>query len=1170
MDEINGVKGTIKLTNTYKVLTNENDNDIEPMEINNTHKSIKIVKKVRRGNRKKFHMTRQYSDCVKMFSTNGAGITKGKQNSLRNEVMNTKSNVVTAQETHSTEKGKIKITNFITFEAIRKKKGGGTIIAVHEDLSPKLIEEYSEEFELLVVEIKTKQKDIRVISGYGPQETWVEESRMPFFLALDVEIEKAQLAGKSVILEIDANSKLGPKYIPDDPHEMSPNGAILAEVFEKHNMVVANGSKKSTGTITRKRVTKTNIEESVIDIVAFSDDLKEHFVAFHVDEERKHVLTRIKNTKRGQKKKESDHNVLQTEFNCEVSDKKNTKIESYNLKNKDCQAKFKAYTSQENILSGVFNNNDDPETVTEVLIKKINGCIATNFKKRRVNNKVELKSKDLYDKMRDLKGKTDDKSKEELEKVVKAIADESETHAKIVREELDKMDSNEGGLNPNKLWKLKKKLCPKAMDPPTAMLDKEGNLLTNDEAIKERAIEVYTTRLAANKIEPHLEKLEEARNELCHLRLKLAKLDKTKPWDMDDLKAAVKQLANDKSRDAENHANELFKETVAGTDLLKAVLNLMNLIKEKQKYPTIMEKCNLTSLHKRGSKKDFSNYRGIFRVSILRSILDRLLYNSSYETIDSNLTDGNVGARKRRGCRDNMFVMSAITNSVVKGKCPPIQVQVTDVETCFDKLWLENCINALFENNLKNDMLNLLYLENRNAQIAVKVNNQLSRRTNVTNVEIQGSIWSSLKCTSVMDTLNKHVMNQESLQYFYKQDKHIPIGIRGMVDDTLGISQCGNTSIELNSVINSFIETQRLTLSEKKSVVVHIGNKQKCKQKCPKLKVHSALMAESESTKYLGNFISSQGGVSDTVEDRRKKGWGKVAQVMAILESVNFGSHKVEVGLLLRRAILVNSLLFTAETWSGVTERDLVRLEQVDQALLDKLVNGHSKSAREFAYLETGAIKLRHILTINRLMFHYNLLQTDKKETTRKIYEKQKEQTTKGDWFEYLLKDFKFIQEEMDEDKIRKMDKQTYKNHIKEKVKKAAFDHFLKEKEKHTKLNEVNYTELKIQKYLTSNKFSNEERNLLYSLRSRCHDSKNNFRKMNKHNLRCIFGCTSLEDQRHTFIICQKIRCQLNLKDTRYENIFSDIDKQKEAIEIFLRINDKRKEEKDKLPPGGV
>ena len=53
-----------------------------------------------------------------------------------------------------------------------------------------------------------------------------------------------------------------------------------------------------------------------------------------------------------------------------------------------------------------------------------------------------------------------------------------------------------------------------------------------------------------------------------------------------------------------------------------------------------------------------------------------------------------------------------------------------------------------------------------------------------------------------MDQLNKIVMSKEELQYHYKGDKNIPIGVRGMVDDTLGISRCGNTSVALNSVIN--------------------------------------------------------------------------------------------------------------------------------------------------------------------------------------------------------------------------------------------------------------------------------------------------------------------------------------------------------------------------------
>ena len=41
------------------------------------------------------------------------------------------------------------------------------------------------------------------------------------------------------------------------------------------------------------------------------------------------------------------------------------------------------------------------------------------------------------------------------------------------------------------------------------------------------------------------------------------------------------------------------------------------------------------------------------RISIFRSILDRLIYNDEISNIDSNLTDCNVGARKNRNIKYN-------------------------------------------------------------------------------------------------------------------------------------------------------------------------------------------------------------------------------------------------------------------------------------------------------------------------------------------------------------------------------------------------------------------------------------------------------------------------------------------------------------------------------------
>ena len=112
--------------------------------------------------------------------------------------------------------------NFVVFEAIRKnREHGGSLMGIHKKLEPVLIEEYCDTFELIVAEIKVAQKGIRVITGYGPQENWSDEEKMPFFVALEEEVSKAQMAGKGVIIEVDANSKLGEQYIKGDPKVMS-------------------------------------------------------------------------------------------------------------------------------------------------------------------------------------------------------------------------------------------------------------------------------------------------------------------------------------------------------------------------------------------------------------------------------------------------------------------------------------------------------------------------------------------------------------------------------------------------------------------------------------------------------------------------------------------------------------------------------------------------------------------------------------------------------------------------------------------------------------------------------------------------------------------------------------------------------------------------------------
>ena len=158
--------------------------------------------------------------------------------------------------------------------------------------------------------------------------------------------------------------------------------------------------------------------------------------------------------------------------------------------------------------------------------------------------------------------------------------------------------------------------------------------------------------------------------------------------------------------------------------------------------------------------------------------------------------------------------------------------------------------------------------------VEVKVKGSLTERTVVKKVVMQGSVWGGLKCTSLMDKLNKILITKETLMYKYRGDPHIGIGVLGMIDDNLGISECGINSIVKNAIMNSFVEAQRLEMHIDKSKVLHVGNATKCENLCPKLKVHNQVMHEAESFRYLGNIITKTGGNQATIQYRRNKGWG--------------------------------------------------------------------------------------------------------------------------------------------------------------------------------------------------------------------------------------------------------------------------------------------------------
>ena len=74
---------------------------------------------------------------------------------------------------------------------------------------------------------------------------------------------------------------------------------------------------------------------------------------------------------------------------------------------------------------------------------------------------------------------------------------------------------------------------------------------------------------------------------------------------------------------------------------------------------------------------------------------------------------------------------------------------------------------------------------------------------------------------------------------------------------------------------------------------------------------------------------------------------------------------------------------------------------------------------------------------------------------------------------------------------------------------------------------------------------------------------------MNRGDLQCIFKCNESETQSHIFENCQPIRKRLNIKSSlKIDNIYGSMTQQKEAIKIFLQIDNIRKHMKNYILHG--
>ena len=153
------------------------------------------------------------------------------------------------------------------------------------------------------------------------------------------------------------------------------------------------------------------------------------------------------------------------------------------------------------------------------------------------------------------------------------------------------------------------------------------------------------------------------------------------PPTIDEVKRAIRLLKSGKASGCDGMSPEIIK--FGGPSMIKQIHNICVEVWETNCFPESWKKAIIVPLHKKGSKSDPKNYRGISLLSISGKVFLSVLRHRYSKFLDSICREEQAGFRPGRSCVDQIFTLNRIIERRLLYNKPFIAVFV-DFEAAFE------------------------------------------------------------------------------------------------------------------------------------------------------------------------------------------------------------------------------------------------------------------------------------------------------------------------------------------------------------------------------------------------------------------------------------------------------------------------------------------------------
>ena len=385
----------------------------------------------------------------------------------------------------------------------------------------------------------------------------------------------------------------------------------------------------------------------------------------------------------------------------------------------------------------------------------------------------------------------------------------------------------------------------------------------------------------------------------------------------------IRRLKNNRAPGEDCINVELIKN--GGKKLWKCIYDLVVDIWNTEQMPNDWNVAIICPVHKKGSKLECNNYRGISLLNVTYEIFTSILAKYIEPYVELSLGDYQCGFRKGRSTTDQIFSLRLILEKFYEYNLPLHQFYI-DFKQAFDTINRSYIFNSMAEFGIPNKLIVLAKMTLSHTLNKVNIQGKLSESFETYNGIRQGDSLSTLLFNIGLERLIRKIIINPGGTIFNRMTQYL-----AFADDIVILSR---NLISLDEVIQQVqSETGPAGLEINCTKTKYMYNKSNVHSVPNTIVLNDVTYEDVSSFNYLGSIITNNNNILAEIKGKITAG-NRCLRALDRLMKARYISRKVKIRIY--KTIIKPVVVYGSEAWT-LSERVIAMLNTWERKILRKI-----------------------------------------------------------------------------------------------------------------------------------------------------------------------------------------------------------------------------------------